>query len=459
MSGLEDVLGAGDAAKQLFLWAVLNQVISTLMGPYFQALQNKVQSGTPVVPLSPADAAHAVVRSYLSGADGAAAAAQGGVAPDVFQIMQDLAGDAPAPQQLVEALRRGIIDRSGTGAASTSFEQGIRETNLLDKWQDVVAGLALAWPTPADALRAALQGQVPAEEGQALYQKWGGDPQWYQIMFDTEGSAPTPVEAIQMALRGAIPWDGTGPAVTSYEQAFLEGPWRNKWEGPYRALAKYWLTPSEVIEFYRYAVLDQAQAAALLAARGMDAGDAASYLAYADANAIDDYRGLTEQAVLAMVAAGYTTDDQARTMLEAVHKGPAAIDQLLAYANLQRAITQLGNAISRIGNLYQGRKIDAATATAALNSLHLPAASVAPIIADWDAVASINVKTLTEAQIVDAWSAQIIDTPTAMTELGSIGYTPFDAWVLLSIKNKGPLPGKPAKGPGPPLGAPAVSTT
>ena len=459
MAGLEDVLGAGDAAKQLFLWSVLNQVIGALMGPYFVALQSKVNAGHPVVPISPADAAHAVVRSYMSQADGQAAAAESGVSAAVFAVLRDLAGDAPSPQQLTEALRRGLIDRHGTGAGSTSFEQGVRETNLLDKWQDVVAGLAQEWPSPADALRAALQGQVSVADGRALYEKWGGDPQWYQIMYDTEGSAPTPLEAVQMALRGIIPWDGAGPDVTSYQQAFLEGPWRNKWAPAYRAAAYYYPTASEAAEFLRYGVIDTQQAAEMLARRGVTGADAQAFLAYAQVNAIDDYRGLTESAVLSMVAAGYTSDDQARVMLKALHKGDAAIDQLLRYADLQRSITQLANAISRIGNLYQGRKIHADTARQALISLHLPAVSISTIIADWDAVASINVKTLTPTQIVDAWAAGIIDQAAAMTELGSIGYTPYDAWVLLSVKNKKPLPDKPASGPGAPLGAPPAGTT
>ena len=459
MSGLEDLLGAGDAAKQLFVWGVLNQVISALMGPYFQALQNKIDSEHPVVPISPADAAHAVVRSYMTQADGESAAAMSGVAPGVFGVLRDLAGDAPSPQQLVEALRRGLIARNGAGAASTSFEQGIRETNLLDKWTDVVAGLAQQWPSPADALRAALQGQVPVDEGRALYEKWGGDPQWYQVMYDTEGSAPTPLEAVQMALRGIIPWAGAGPGVTSYEQAFLEGPWRNKWQGAYQAAAYYYPTASEAADFLRYGVIDQAQAAQLLARRGVTGADAQAFIRYAEVNAIDDYRGLTEQAVLAMVAAGYTSDDQARVMLKALHKGPAAIDQLLRYADLQRSITALGRAITRIGALYQGRKIDAATARQALASLSMPAVNIDPLLADWAAVAGVNVRTLTESQIVDAWAAKVMDQATAMTELESIGYTPFDAWVLLSVKAKAPLPGRPAPGPGSLLGAPAAGTT
>ena len=459
MSGLEDLLGAGDAAKQLFVWGVLNQVISALLAPYFTALQTKVQADHPVVPISPADAAHAVVRSYMARADGEKAAAMSGVAPDVFQVLSDLAGDAPSPQQLVEALRRGLIARNGAGAASTSFEQGIRETNLLDKWTDVVAGLAQQWPSPADALRAALQGQVSVDGGRALYEKWGGDPQWYQVMYDTEGSAPTPLEAVEMALRGIIAWTGTGPGAVSYQQAFLEGPWRNKWAPAYQAAAYYYATASEATEFLRYGVIDQAAAAALLARRGVTGPDAQAFLAYAEVNAIDDYRGLTEQAVLAMVAAGYTSDDQARVMLTALHKGPAAIDQLLRYADLQRSITALGRSVDRIGTLYQGRKIDAATARDALLRLHLPAANIDPLLADWSAVAGVNVKTLTEAQITEAWAAKIMDQDTALAELESIGYTPYDAWVLLSVKHKAPLPGQPPRGPGQLIGAPAAGTT
>lgn len=459
MSALEDLLGAGDAAKQLFVWAVLSNVVGTLLSPYFQALSNKVQSDHPVVPLSPADAAHAVVRSYLAQADGEAAAASSGIDAATFAVLRDLAGNAPAPEQLVEALRRGLIARDGSGADSTSFTQGIAETNLLDKWTTVVEGLAAYWPTPADIVDAMVKGQVSAQEGRADYIRVGGDPQWLDLLVNTNGNPPSPGELLTLAQRGIIPWSGTGPAATTFQQGFFEGRSKDKWEPAYRQLAVYWPTAGEIVDFLRYGVVDHAAAAAQLAARGVQPADTANFIAYADANAVDDYRGLTEQAVLAMVAAGYTSDDQAKTMLAAVHKGPAAIDQLIAYANLQRSITALGNAVTRIGNLYQGRKIDAATARQALQSLHLPAANVTPIIADWDAVASINVKTLTAAQIVDAWEYKVFAQAEATQELVNIGYTPFDAWALLSNKNKAPLPGRPAQGPGTPLGAVAPGTT
>ena len=459
MSGLEDVLGAGEGVKQLFLWGVLNQVIAALAAPYFQALANKVQADHPEVPLSAADAAHAVVRSYLSDGDGTATAAKSGINPATFQIMQDLAGDAPSPEQLVEALRRGVITRDGSGAASTSFVQGIRETNLLDKWTPVVEALAKQWPTATLATNAALKGQLNLDEAKATYAKLGGDPQWFDMVYNTEGNAPTPEEAVQMALRGIIAWDGTGADAVSYEQAFLEGPWRNKWAPAFKASVSWYPTEGEIGDLLRYGQITRARAIELLGHRGITGADAAAVIGYYDANAVDDYRGLTEQSVLDMVAAGYMSDAQAKTMLAAVHKGSAAIDQLIAYAHLQRSIVALNHAVSRIGNLYQGRKIDAAVARDALTSLHIPATEIGAIVADWDAVASVNVKVLTEAQITDAHAAAIMTQDEATTELTNLGYTPFDAWVLLSVKAKKPLPGKPAKGPAAPLGTITAGTT
>jgi hypothetical protein len=76
-----------------------------------------------------------------------------------------------------------------------------------------------------------------------------------------------------------------------------------------------------------------------------------------------------------------------------------------------------------------------------------------------DLEASVTVRTLTEAQIVDAWGKGILDDNGAMTELGNLGFTPFDAWVLLSIKAGGPLPGQPAPGPPSPLPGVIPGTT
>jgi hypothetical protein len=192
--------------------------------------------------LSPADAADAVVRNFITLPHGEDIAGKQGVDKATFAVLTHLAGDAPGPQQLAEALRRGAIPAAGKGAASTSFEQGIAEGRLADKWAPVIKALSQLWPTPVEALNATLKGQVTLEQGKALYTRLGGDPEFFQVLYNTQGEAPTPLELIEMANRGYIPWGGTGPEVVSYAQGFKEGHWRNKWQPVYAKFARYALS-------------------------------------------------------------------------------------------------------------------------------------------------------------------------------------------------------------------------
>lgn len=545
-SFFDQFLGSGSLFEQLFLWGVITQLVQTAIGPELTAYQDRVNASHPVQPLQPPDLADAVVRNYMSQADAtaeaaksgldaarfatmvplhgdapgpqqlaqallrqiipesgsgpdaasfdqgiregrladkwtdmmrrladqiispadaasasvrhfldagqaAAEAAKSGVDAELFSTLVHLAGDAPAPGQLAEALRRGLIPETGTGPDETSFDQGIAEGRLADKWTAMIKGLAPEWPSPADALRAALTGQVPMDQAAALYQRWGGDPQWFQTMFNTEGSAPTPLEAVAMALRGIIPWTGTGPDVTSYEQAFLEGPWRNKWESAYQQAAYPLPTEGELTEFLRYGIIDKPTCANMLAQRGVT-GDYASWvLDYAEAVSTYDFRGLTMTSVMNALAANIITESNARQILDSMHVSAAAADLLISYTTMQKAIAQTTAAISHVGSLYIAHKITADTARSSLAQLGLDQAAAVEIMQTWDLEASVTVATLTATEIVDAWDYSVLSQDQALTELQNIGYTPFDAWALLSTKAKGPLPGMPAQGPPGPL--------
>jgi hypothetical protein len=409
--------------------------------------------------LSAPDAASAVVRGFLSAADGQAVAAKSGVDAATFATLVQLSGDAPGPQQLAEALRRGAITESGSGADSTSFEAGIREGRLADKWAPVIKELAMDWPTPVNALNAQLKGAFTGDEGKALYTKLGGDPQFYDWLLFSEGSAPTPDQAALMARRGLIPKDGTGPDVVSYEQAFLEGPWRNKWSPAFWEASQYIPTAREVITLLKDGAVDKATAAAWMQRAGADDATTAAFIAEADTTALSDYKGLTTSAVLNMYYQRLISDTDATSILESLHVSSQAVPLMLAYADLQRAIAQQNSAISRIGTLYAARKITEQTAKQSLITLQVPAAAVNDIMATWQLENSINVKTLTQSEITDAWKEGIMTEDEALTELGNIGYTPYDAWVLLSLKAKAALPGKPAPGPAPPQGSVVPGTT
>ena len=547
MSALGDLLGKGSVAEQLLVWGLMNQAIGAAAAPYFSQLTQDVSAANPVEPLSPSDAASAVVRNFLTAAEGQAAAARSGmpagefstmvalsgdapgpqqlaagllrgliaetgtgvdatsfvqgiaegrladkwaplikglseallspadaasavvrnfltlaegeaeaakagVSPALFSTLVRLSGDAPGPQQLAEALRRGAITESGSGPGSTSFTQGIAEGRLSDKWAPVIQALATLWPTPVDALDAALKGQVSAAEGEQLYVKLGGDPQFYPWLLDSQGSGPSPLEAADWARRGIIPWDGTGPGVTSYAQAVKESRFRDKWADAYKAQAEYILPPLSVITLLKDGAITKEQATSLLQQRGATPEIIAALIAEADATSLSQYRGLSESAALQMYYNRLISESDVTSILESLHVSKQAIPLVLAYVDLQKAIAQQNSAVSRIGTLYATRKITEQTAKASLIQLQVPGAAVNDIVKTWQLENSINVKTLTESQIVDAWDYQVLTQQEAETELANIGYTPFDAWVLLSNKAKAALPGRPSPGPAPPQG-------
>jgi hypothetical protein len=452
MASFSDVFGEGSVAYQLFVWGIANQVLQALAAPGFTELETIVNAAAPVQPLSAADSATAANRSFMSLADAQAEAAKQGINATRFAIMQHLAGNAPAPEELAEALRRGIIPADGSGPDAVTFLQGIAEGNLLDKWGPVIQALAKTIPSPADIVDGIVRNQVTMADGTTLYETVGGDPDYLQLQVNINGRPPSPMELLELAMRGVIPWDGTGPDALTFQQGIYEGDSKDKWEPAYAALKDYFPTVAEAVELYRWGIIGQGEAAAMMVARGLTAEQAAWWTAYADANAVNDYRGLTEQSVLAMVSIGYMSDAQATTALQALHRGPDAITQLLDYAHVQRAIQAVNQAVSRVGALFTARKITAQTAQDALVRLDIESAAVADIIADWSAIAAINVKTLTEGQIVDAFAYGVMNQASAMTELIAVGYSEYDAWVLLSVKNESPLPGEPASvvaaGPG-----------
>ena len=409
--------------------------------------------------LSPQAAAEAVVRGFLGHQAGEHVASLSDVDPAQFRTMVHLAGDAPAPGQLAEALRRGAIPYDSGSPDTPGFLQGIQQGRLADMWAPMIRELSKLFPTPADALQALLVGQVGEDEAKQLYQVFGGEEKYFDLLFHTRGESPTPLELITLANRGDIEWTGRGPDAVTYEQGFHEGRWRNKWEPVYRKLARYEPPESTIVTLLAHGAITQQAAAKLLAHRGMPEDLIRAYIDEAHTEALSDYRGATVSMVLQAYYRQMIIADQAAPILESLHVAPSAVRFMLVYEDLQRAFTAVDNAMSRIRTLFAARKITLVTAHDALNRLGIPAAAVEGVLKSWEIENSVSVRVLTEAQIVDAWKEGILTDSETVTELTNIGYTPFDAWVLMSVKAKTAIPGKPARGPAPPQNQVVGGTT
>lgn len=434
-----------ETIRSLFFWQILGALSTPVMAPFSQILSNRMFGQFPVVPLAPADAADAVVRGFMTNEQGQIWARKSGTQPELFDTMVQLSGDAPSPTDLVTALRRGIIPEDSGDAATPGFVQGIREGRLADKWTDMIKGLAQEWPTPTDALQAYLEGQVDETNAKALYQKFGGDLDYFQLLYNTRGNAPTPMEATQMANRGVIPWTGTGAGVVSYEQAFLEGPWRNKWSKPYRALAERLPTAPEIRSMYHQGTIDSQKALGLMAELGMRPDIAALFLKEASSTKLASSKNLAKTTVEKLYVDQVIVKQDALNMLKTLGYSVAEADYIIQVQDLARAEKALGQALSKIHTLYVDHKITGNEARSALNVLQIPSTQINDMFSSWDLEAGANIRKLTESQIADAYHYQIIKQDEAQQLLQSIGYQPHDAWMILSVKSKAPLPGEPAQ--------------
>jgi hypothetical protein len=396
-----------------------------------------------------------VVRGWITEAAGQAEAEKSGVAQNDFDNMTNNRRNPIAPEEAAVALRRLIIPLDDA-PGNPSFNNAIAQGNLGNQWGEVIQKLATAIPTPADVLQAYLEGQL-VDESQArdLYTQVGGeqtDPNtgfdWFQMLFDTRGQAPTPVEAGVMARRGIIPWDGTGPEATTFQQAFLEGPWRNKWLDAFQQATAYLPPPRTVTAMLKQGALTVAQATTLLTQQGLAPDLVAAYISAATTLKTAAPKELSATQILGLLNDKLIDVPTATTFLEQLGYPANEAAALASTAQAAQSISELKKNVNRVETAYLAHKVDRANALTMLASLGVDSASANSLLVGWDVDKAANVKVLTPAQITSAWEYEVYTEAQAQAELENLGYTPYDAWTLLSIKAKQPLPNPPPFGPG-----------
>jgi Holliday junction resolvasome RuvABC DNA-binding subunit len=449
MPGWSEFIGRGSVGEQLFLWGILSQVLNGLDDPYISELQQASREAHSIELLTPTELAAAVVRGYLTHGDAATEAAKSGIGSQRFDRLVDLAGDVPPPEVLLELYRRGVIGQEATAGQGTGLLDALRRSGIKDEWAFAYTTLAVQNPSWNDAMDALLEGQLTREQAEHWYKIAGGNPDAFQWLYDTRGTSPTPDMLGTMANRRIIEWDGVGPDKTTFEQGFLEGPWRNKWEPYMRALMEYLPPPRTVTALLRAGSITREQALTLFEKEGLTPELAAAYVADAEHHATVSAKELTKADIESLYRAHAVTKDEAAKMLTDLGYSASHAAILISGIDLQRTITNTPSAITRVRTLYTHRKLQAAAAVAALRALGVSEPQAQELVATWDIELGATVAQLTESQIVAAWAYEIMDQDKAMTELQAIGYVPYDAWVLLSIRNKGALPNQPPPGPGP----------
>lgn len=461
MAGFGDFIGkAGGSAEQLFVWGVLQQVIGALTLPYLQALQQAMLETDPNTPLSPDVAATLAARKIIDAGKGAEQAKKSGIDPDLFAAM--LAGTMRAPDisAVFELWRRGAIDVGGDDPQQVSVAGALTDQGIFPKWHAPLLKLATSVPTGAEVMNAWLEGQIDRSEAQRRWKQAGGDPTWFQTAYNANGQAPTPVQALELLNRGIIPLHGTGPEAVSYEQAFLEGPWRNKWLNAFVALAEYLPPPRTITAMFHDGQLSHDQAAVLLAKQGLSPELVAAYLAPGATSKTAADKHLAKADVLSLYEDKLIGRPEAVRALQSLGYTAHDATLIIDLADLRVTSAQLRAGIARTRTLFTAGKLTEQGAIDTLVQLGVKRAQARESVTTWALTAAHETKQLSASQIESAWYYNLISAEDAMTLLQRLGYDRFDAWIALSVRNKAPLrdvPRPPSPyGPPPPLKPPTV---
>jgi hypothetical protein len=292
--------------------------------------------------------------------------------------------------------------------------------------------LGVIQPSPQMMLEAELEGQLTHAEALQRYTALGGDPSYYDIMFNTQGQAPTPTQALELANRGIIPWTGQGPTATSYEQAFLEGPWRNKWEVPFKALAEYLPPPRTVVAMLRAGSITVAQATTWLKHQGLSDTAVSAYVADASQQKLQGTKDLTQTTIIDLYLDRLIPKTQAATDLVNLGYTTAEANYILAVADARITQRFLGSAVGRIHSRYVAWRIDKPTAQSALQGLNVDSTGISDLLGLWDIERTANTPQLSAAQIAKAYKNNILDRPTTYARLEQLGYSKQEAWLYVS---------------------------
>jgi hypothetical protein len=465
VSAFEGLLGQGSVGRQLLVYGVGYEIARSLLGPAFREIEYGINSNSPLVELSPAELADMVVRNILGEAEAAERAKKYGLDPDNFHLMTLQAGEPPGLQLILEWFRRGIIEW-GTGAPQeSSVLTAIRESRVYNHWAQTIQDGMLAPPGAAEAVNAVQRNQISYEEGIALAYyaglgvrglgvEAGRDTSQtrtaFDVMLHTRGNPPSPGELLELAKRGHIAWGDLAPVPTSpdptattFTQGLYEGDLKDKWVPVIAQLREYLPPPRTIVAMLRQGALTPAVASDLLAKAGLPPDLIAAYIASASHSATAGPKQLNVNAVEQLFVDKLIDQPTAHGLLVQMGYQPTEADLLLSSADLRQVMAELQKNITRVQTSYVNRRIDRAAAASLLGNLNLPAAQVTQLLAGWDVDIAANVKRLSAAQIATAFYYQAITQDQAMVALEADGWTPYQAWILLSNRVHAPLPNPP----------------
>lgn len=368
---------------------------------------------------SPADLSAMWNRSIVSTDEGARLAAMSGVSAEDWKRLIELGGEPLAPEALGEAFRRGFID-------AERYQRGIVQGPIRNEWFDVLSKLQFHRMSVIDAADAVNQGHMDAAEGKRIAHETGLEPRDFETLLETAGAPPGIDFATEALNRGFI-------TEQQFMAMFFESRIKNKYAPLLIDMAKR-LIPAETVRLlFRNGVYSREKTLRTLTAHGFTLDDATAMLALEETRQDDGTKELTRAQIVDMYEQRMLTLDAAIEALTGIGYSAEDAQSMIELADLKRLLRFVNAVVSKVRASYVAGRIDASTASAALDRLGLPTAQRDDLLDLWDIERTTVSKTLTGAQIRQALKKGLIDEADALSRLTAQGYDDVDAGIYLQL--------------------------
>lgn len=373
--------------------------------------------GLAQTPISAADAALAVLRGNMSRRDGELIAVKWGVSPADFAVIMDNTGEPPGTMQLLEAYRRGFIDKA-------TLEKGILQSRVRDEWIPMLEKLRFEPMSVADAVNAVVQNHMSADDAARIAEENGLTPGAVDILTETAGEPLSRTEMEQLYNRGLV----TREEVI---QALRESRLKNKYNDFAFDLHQRLLPVGSIQHALRYGTISDSDAVKGMMVQGYSQKDSATLVTAGSAERIYTYKNrvisavgdLYENSVISLNAASGIITSLGHSQTEA-----AFILQSFDFRRNARLVSQVTSVLK---SKYLSRHITRTQVVNELNAIGISASQRDQLLKEWDIEHDANTKILTPAQVVKAVKLKLITPEAGVERLMYDGYNKDDATLLI----------------------------
>jgi hypothetical protein len=377
------------------------------------AVQQGFMANDDLLPVAPSTDPGKVPTQGASSLDPIAEAQANGVDTDRLRILAQLAGLPPGPQELLDMLRRGIIEES-------DVERGIAQGHTKTEWAAAYLQLQNEVLSAPTVTQLRLRGWLTADDSYPLGELTGYDADTMDALYDASGRPASPGQMATAVARGFATEDDFNTAIVRSDIRPEYAPllYAIRYNYPSLFFTKAAVQAGEVSDadaiqwliFERYTE----EVATKLVASWHQAKVAtvkeltrADILEFYGARMIDEATATADLGNL-----GYTADETAL---------------LLERADAQRVIRYLNTAVGKVHSEYVGYKIAGNVAQAFLGQLGLPGTAVDDLLGEWAIERAANAPTLSAAQILTLLDHALITSQAAHDSLVNRGYTDIAA--------------------------------